>query len=356
VNQHSSLDPWPDEKIHSAAQLLALIEQLDEEGIGAKEALERMGLPAAALTSPDVRVSRSQLLTAVRRAAQLSRDAGFVSRVGARIHVSSYGLYGFAMMSSTDFRRTMTFMVQYHQLAAPLAQLRFRESQSEATWTIEPLAHALVDGELYRLVVELQFAICVSLHRDIMGEAFRPSRIEVVGEPASGPNLGELFGCPILFGRRENALVFDARWLDARPKFGNAVAHADLVRLCGSLLADMERRIGVVGRVRRTIMPDLTRPVRLDEVARQLGMSGRALRRRLGDENTSFRRVAEELKRDMALRYLCDTSLTVDDVAHLLGFSEPSSFRHAFRRWTGRPPSHFRTPMQAEVRMKANLA
>lgn len=350
VNQLSAIDPNPDERIHSASQLSALVEQLGEEGIGPAEALRELGLPADALSSPDVRVTRDQLITALSQAAGMSLDPGFFLRAGARIHVSSYGLYGFAMLSSTDFRRTMDFMVRYHQLAAPLVHMRFREGHAEAAWVIEPLAHPLADAELSRRIVELQLAICASLHRDIMGEAFKPLRLEVDHAPAPGLDLASVFGCPVLFRRPGNTLVFGARWLDCRPKFGNAVVHADAVRLCASLLADMERRVGVAGRVRQAILKDLMRPARLDTVARQVGMSGRALRRKLAEEGLSFREVVDGLKRDVALKYLRQTSLTVEEIAQIVGFSEPNSFRHAFRRWTGKPPSQFRTAAGTDPR------
>lgn len=342
MNQLSAIDPNPDERIHSAGQLWALVEQLGEEGIGSAEALRALGMPADALSCPDVRVSRSQLIIAISRAARMSKDPAFFLRVGARIHVSSYGLYGFALLSSADFRRSMAFMVRYHPLAAPLVRLRFKESQAEAAWIIEPLIHPLVEPELRRQIVELQFAIGVSLHRDIMGEDFMPSRLEVAHGPAPGLDMAELFGCPVWYGRPNNVLAFEARWLDGRPKFGNAVTHAEAVRLCASLLADMERRVGVVGRVRQEILKDLMRPVRLDMVARQLAMSGRALRRKLAEEGVSFREVLDGLKRDVTLKYLRETSLTVDEIAEVVGFSETNSFRHAFRRWTGKPPSYFR--------------
>ncbi len=349
VNQFSPIiDPNPDERIRAASLLSALVEQLGEEGIGPAEALRELGLPADALSSPDLGVTRGQLITAFGRATRMSMDPGFFLRAGARIHVSSYGLYGFAMLSSTDLRQTMDFMVRYHPLAAPLVRMRFREDHSEAAWVVEPLA----DAEFRRGIVELQLAICVSLHRDLMGEAFKPLRLEVIHGPTPGLDLAALFGCPVLFRRPSNTLVFGARWLDCRPKFGAAAVHADVVRLCATLLADMERRVGVAGRVRQAILKGLMRPVGLDTVARQIGMSGRALRRKLAEEGASFREVQDGLKRDVALKYLRETSLTVDEIAQIVGFSETNGFRHAFRRWTGKAPSHFRTAAEAAPPVK----
>jgi AraC-like DNA-binding protein len=73
-------------------------------------------------------------------------------------------------------------------------------------------------------------------------------------------------------------------------------------------------------------------------------MSARSLQRRLGDEGTSFDAVIDELRRDLAHRYLADPRIAIAEVAYLLGFSEPSAFHRAFKRWTGATPSEARRP------------
>jgi AraC-like DNA-binding protein len=94
-------------------------------------------------------------------------------------------------------------------------------------------------------------------------------------------------------------------------------------------------------------MLNLMRPTNLEDVARNLNMSARTLRRKLREENTSFRQLVDELRRDFALRYLRDTDLTVEDIAETLGFSDAANFRHAFRRWTNASPHEFRNASRA---------
>ena len=91
----------------------------------------------------------------------------------------------------------------------------------------------------------------------------------------------------------------------------------------------------------------LGRPTSLEDVARNLNMSARTLRRKLREENTSFRQLVDELRQDFALRYLRDTDLTVEDIAETLGFSDAANFRHAFRRWTNASPHEFRNASRA---------
>jgi AraC-like DNA-binding protein len=67
-------------------------------------------------------------------------------------------------------------------------------------------------------------------------------------------------------------------------------------------------------------------------------MSARTLQRRLAGEGLSFDGVLDELRRELALRHLADRRVAIAEVAYLLGFSEPSAFHRAFKRWTGTTP------------------
>jgi AraC-like DNA-binding protein len=81
----------------------------------------------------------------------------------------------------------------------------------------------------------------------------------------------------------------------------------------------------------------------VDDVARNLGMSKRTLARKLSDEGLNFTEILQQLRRDLAVRYLGDRKLHVSKIAWLLGFNEVSAFTHTFKRWTGRTPSETRT-------------
>ena len=80
----------------------------------------------------------------------------------------------------------------------------------------------------------------------------------------------------------------------------------------------------------------------IDEVARKLNMSARTLRRRLTEKDASYQQILQDVRCQIAIAYLRDTHMTVEDIAGRVGFTDSANFRHAFKRWTGQPPSHFR--------------
>ena len=252
-------------------------------------------------------------------------------------------MYGFAMLSSTNYRRTMHFATRYHQLATPLTAIDFKEQSNCGIWTFTPLPNARIDARLYKFVVEMQFGIFLSLHRDIMGPSFTARELHVTyAAPAEAPKYSDIFGSPMLFGQSENRLLFDAAWLDGTPNLGNEITYSTVLGLCDGLMEEFSLRIGLIGKVRHNLMINLMHAVSFDDIAKSLNMSARTLRRKLQQEHTSFRKLVDELRMDMAIKYLRDTDLIVEDIAKALGFSDAANFRHAFRRWTKAAPSEFR--------------
>jgi AraC-like DNA-binding protein len=332
-----------DDRIYPTQKISVLLEALACEGVPTERALAGVGLTEQEVADPATRVSLTQVIACCRNAIGLSPDPMFAYRTGLRFHMPAYGMYGFAMLSSMDFRQTMRFAEQYHQLAAPLVDLAFAEEDGAGIWTISPKPHPQIDSVLYRHVVELYFGIHTSLHRDVMGPDFTPREVQVTFPPPPDPHgYAHALGTPVRFGQRMNQLVFDAAWLDRRPGLGNALTYSQISEICDRLLDELQRQAGIIGGVRHLLLSRLMQDMNLEDVAGELGVSVRTLRRRLADRGTSYRQIVDGLRREVAIKYLRDTNMTVEDVAFALGFDDAANFRRAFRRWTSATPQHFR--------------
>jgi AraC-like DNA-binding protein len=252
-------------------------------------------------------------------------------------------MYGYAMLCSTDFRRTMDFATRYHQLATPLAGISFEERDRLGIWTIEPVLHPKIDSQLYRFVTEVQIATHISLQRDIMGQSFRPREIGLTYPQSTDFRITEaLAGCPIRFERAMNEIAFDSIFLDQAPRLGNRTTYPAIVALCDDLLQELALRTGAAGKVRKVLLRDVANRPTFEDIAKLLKTPSRTLRRQLRKQGASFRQLSDELRLYVALRYLRDTRMTNEDIAFALGFSDAANFRHAFRRWTGKAPNDFR--------------
>jgi AraC-like DNA-binding protein len=331
------------EKWYSAAKMGAVVDAVLAEGVAPGDVLGGADVSFEDLHSASTRISRDQLIQCYRNALALSRNPHLPYTVGASVHLSAYGMYGYAMLCSTDFRRTMDFAVRYHQLATPLAAISFEEHDQAGIWTIEPLLHSKIDSQLYRFVTELQIATHISLHRDIMGESFKPREILLTYRRAADFRMpSDAIGCPVRFEQATNQIVFDSAFLDAAPKLGNRTTYPSVIAVCDALLAELALRTGAAGKVRNVLLGDVANRPTFSAVAKLLQTTPRTLRRQLRLQNTSFRRLSDELRVHVALRYLRETKMTTEDIGFALGFSDAANFRHAFRRWTGKTPHEFR--------------
>jgi AraC-like DNA-binding protein len=342
-----------EQRVFSAAKIAHVVDALSAEGVAPEAALRRTEITPEQSRSPEILISVNQVIECYRNAIQLTGDPHFAFKTGLNTHLALYGMYGFAILSSMNFRETMQFAVRYHELATPLVKLRFSEEAGLASWTIDPLPHPAVEAQLYRFIIEMQFGVHVSLQRDVMGSTFRPSAAHLTYEAPRGKHdYEDTFGCPVAFRQSANCLQFDSVWLDRTPPLGNEIAYSTVIALCDGLQDQLRNRLGVAGKVRSLLLANLGRHPSLDDVSLRLEIPVRTLRRKLQGEHTSFRDILDQLRAEVAIKYLRDTKMTIDDIARALGFSETANLRHAFRRWNETSPLEYRrriSEMQREV-------
>ena len=152
------------------------------------------------------------------------------------------------------------------------------------------------------------------------------------------------FGCPVEFGRRANLIELSPT--DLRVPIIEADKRLlDVLRsYCVEVLAKhRERPPSLIERVERVVVDRLSNgEARIDIVAKELGMSSRTLSRALAKLGTSFNTVVAMLRKELAQKYLKQSDLSLKEIAFLLGYTDSSSFNHAFKRWTGNTPKQAR--------------
>jgi AraC-like DNA-binding protein len=331
------------ERVYESTKLAALFDALVDQGCPAGEILKNVDLTVDEVHSPKSRISLAELMAACKNAIRLSSDPHLPYRIGTSIHISAYGMYGFAILCCPDFRKAMAFAELYHALAAPLATIEFTEEQGLASWAIEPNARAAADPQVYRFITEMQIGIHISLMRDVMGPSFTPDQISVAYPQAQDFGLpADQIGCRVGFASKTNRIIFRSTCLDQAANLGNKTTYPAVVALCDDLLNDLKSRIGVAGEIRALLLRDITNPPTLAAIAKLLDVSDRSLRRQLREQGISFRGLLDELRMQIALKYLRTTRLANEDIALALGFSDAANFRRAFRRWTNKSPSEIR--------------
>ncbi len=151
------------------------------------------------------------------------------------------------------------------------------------------------------------------------------------------------FGAPVYFNADWCGLEFHARYLDAPLVQNENGLDRMLATFPAELIEVDELASSVSARVRGLIGTDFSTPIpSLEEVAERLFTTPPTLHRRLRDEGTSFQKLKDSCRRDAAIELLRDNSHTGTSVAEILGFSDPSTFYRAFKKWTGLTPQQFK--------------
>jgi AraC-like DNA-binding protein len=188
--------------------------------------------------------------------------------------------------------------------------------------------------------IEFWITVLVRACRQLTGIRVVPERVRLVHHRTTKADLAEIFGDNIEFGAAVDDVIFPVSIRNSRIVSADPYLNDLLISYCEEALSHRKRRRGSFqSAVENAIAPLLPHgKATAADVARQLGLSQRTFARRLSSEGLTFSELLENLRSDLARRYLVEGELGVSEVAWLLGYREVGSFSHAFRRWTGKTP------------------
>jgi AraC-like DNA-binding protein len=324
-------------------KLFALIEIAKEFSVPACQGLRGTGLDLKMLGDAKTRTTVDQYVTACGNAIRLCPDPHLPFRVGQDLHLSAYGLYGFALMCSPTVRDGFNLAVRYHGLATPIFSIDWRARDDHFIWVFPNEFRVRYSGAVKQFLLAQQLAQHLTHIQDIARSDRRPLWIRIAhAPPPSASVYKEQLGCPIEFSAEATEIHYDQSLLDDRPPLTNPVTLAMLRESCEALIGRTGDASSTTGLVTQLIMERPGQFPTMETTADHLNLTPRTLRRRLADEGTTFSQVFDQVRRDLAEKYLAAGDFTVEDIAELLGFTDASNFRQSFKRWTGLAPSEFR--------------
>ena len=331
---------------HEMTQLartsLLLVRYAVDQGMDRDELMSVVGLSTDKLVDPDSRIRLSSMLKLWRAVIDGLSDPTLGLNVGSSVGVSEMGLVGYAMYHSRDLRSALHRLAHYMRILSEAVVFKIEESDEQAMliWQVHPSMVAL------RHPVELGVNLILTMARDITGVDIAPININLPSSrPESMTPYRTRFRCPVSFSHPITSITFSREQMDLPAAATDPTLAGYLDELAAKTLAPLvERNKDLVTDVRYTLWSILAngRPD-LGGVAREMGISERTLQRHLAEEGSSFSKVLDDLRRDLADEFLIDRNLAVSEVAFLLGYSEPSAFQRAFRRWRGVSPRRFRS-------------
>jgi AraC-like DNA-binding protein len=320
--------------------------RLEDAGVQIASVLRAAGLPRDFFDQDRILVNTQELFALWRSIGDVSNDPAIGLKLGTETRLERFHPSGIAALAAETFGASIECMARYKKLSAPEEILQQGDGQE---WTIRFRWTLAVDVEPL-VLIEYCFAWLLTIARRGTGTRLSPLRVELVQDRTHIKQLEKHFGCPVLCGAAQNAMIFRAS--DTQLPF---VTHnSELLEMLAPQFeqelaqrnADEENTF--IELVRGAIQRRLTgkRPT-IEEVADDLHMSLRTLQRRLQDSGWSYQRMLEDARRQLARYYLSNSVLELGEAAYLLGYEDANSFARAFRGWEGMPPRNWRESHRA---------
>ncbi|MCW3848181.1 AraC family transcriptional regulator [Sphingomonas sp. LB-2] len=317
-------------------KISTVIDAVASRGIAPATVLDRTGLTLDEVRDPHTLTSIGQYLIACENIVAAGAEFADAFTIGSRLHLSAYGMYGYALMCSPTMRDFFDFAVRYQPLATPTVRLEWRSEGDVAIWRFREIYRDVMSSDVRTFLVRQQMKMTYTHIRDTAGADNLPVRalFALPEDPYATTDAHEL-SCPCLYAQEANELHYPIGILDQTPELGNRLTRTMLEETCERLIGQSRMSSGLSGEVYQLLLNAPSQLPSMTTAAAQLGLQERTLRRRLAAENTTYGAIVDDVRRKLAIEYLQTTRMSVDDVAWKVGFSDSANLRRAIRRWTG---------------------
>ena len=318
-----------------------LVDILREDGVNIDDVLRDSDLLETQLEDPHLHYSHRQKMAIVRNSIWFDKQ-GLALRYGLRIRpwCTHTSVYGFAIMSSATLGEAIETLVKFYAVTGALSVLESATGGEPGKLTMTEIFPL---GDLRAFEMESTICSLVKVIDQLLQNGDWDRKIRFQHEPTCDIGLYEnILGCCPQFACSSNELQFSAELLDTPLTTANPDIATSSIRHCETLLKNSSTVQHYSHRVRRAIMEIPSESWSLNSVAIKLSVSPRTLRRNLALDNSSFQNLLDEIRRELALVYLSNSTISIDEIAARVGFAEARNFRRAFKRWTGNPPTEYR--------------
>ncbi len=321
-----------------------MLDYLGRRGVAVDEVSRSIGLDITELATADRRVQGVLVERLWEEAEQRTQDPCLGLHMGESYHPGALDILGYVVMSCRTAGDALDRLARYAAILNDGLRVRVTREREMTLCRFDAVDG--LDNYLTRAPRHPIEAMCSGLTvtmRHLTGRAIEPRDIAFRHDAPA--DLGEhrrVFGQDVQFGAVDNCVAFLTADLDATVRSSNPALLEVFERHANAVIDALDPQ----GPVSRRVVHLLSERMKgvmptLDEVASELAMSSRSLQRSLRAEGTSYQLLLDDVRRELAVRHLSVRGTSAAQVAFLTGFSEPSAFSRAFRRWTGSTPGAF---------------
>jgi AraC-like DNA-binding protein len=323
---------------------LLIAKAIDSYGQNSRKIFAEAGLDHYKLRDPLARFPYPAVVRLWRLASEACGDPAFGLTVAGFWHPTTLYALGYAWLASRNLDEAFDCAARYTRIVNTAASGIIHVEKTDASYRV------VLDGSHIKLqerpieaATDAATGMLVRMCRAAYGEHFVPLRV-TLQHPDEGcaQRYRDEFRCPVAFSQQQNAI-----WVDPDTAAESlATANPELVRINDQIVTDYLARLDrddIVMRVRAKLIEHLPSGG-CDEarIAAELNLSLRSLQRKLKAREVTFSGLLEGTRRELGRDYVRDSQHSFNEIAYLLGFTEPANFSRAFRRWYGKTPSDYR--------------
>jgi AraC-like DNA-binding protein len=319
-----------------------LAKAIDSYGYDSAEVFARVGLDHSKLRDPLARFPAPAVMRLWSEAAETTGDRCFGLTVASYWHPTTLHALGYSWLASNNLAEAFDCMVRYTRIVNTAAQGVLRVEEGPGFYKVVG-ARSNIFPDAPDAVSDAAMAVLVTMCRAAYGAKFYCKQITFQHDtPDCHDRFADLFQAPVFYAQHENAL-----WLDPEiVREPLATANPELVRINDRIVTDYIAQLDrsdLGMRVRAQLIEHLPGGhISEAQIASALHVSRRTLQRKLRDRGMSFSQLVDTARRELGQQYVRDPQYSFNEIAFLLGFTEPANFSRAFKRWYGKTPSQYR--------------
>ena len=289
---------------------------------------------------PDSYIPIETYLLIQDKAAEYVNDPYLGLHMGEFAEAGSWSILGYMMMNCKTLGEAFEKSARYHRIIGNLIEGKAHLRFNKIKLTLNTPPHAPV---MSRHCYESTISSTVNIMRTLTGKEINPLEVTFIyPEPVSRSEYERVFRCPVLFGQKENSFTIDLGVIYMPVLYANSGMLAYFENYAQEFLAEIDRQKEYTRAVTKIILSKLDdEGLTIRKVAKEMSVSVRTLQNRLKGEGVVFSELLMETRQKLATKYLKE-DYSVEQITYLLGYSEPSVFRKAFKKWVGITPGEYR--------------
>lgn len=334
-------------RVVAAALVDALLVGAERAGVDTRAAVARLGLDRQRIGRGDQLLSGDIEEALWREIVRGAPHRGVAVEMARSLGRGAFRAVEYLARSSETFGGALQNFIRYHRILHGRDVFALESVRGQVRAMCYESPH-WQDAEIAAYTAEFALGSVVVIGRDATASDWEPLAVSFTHEaPSDDRAHRSLFRCRLAFGQSADRIAFDSGVLDARMREADPILASLLEGCLVRALDELSQEPGIAEAVRRCIAQALPEGAPgLEEVARSIGLSGRALQRRLVEEGHTFLALLDEVRAALARRYLRRRELSLPAIALLLGYSDTTAFQRAFKCWAGVTPAEYRRSKQ----------